>query len=98
MPNIIEKFCYGLPFYYSFGIFCYKIKMPNKLDVCFCGGQDLLDKFPQLLSTKRILVASIELFSLKKIEIKQVPQIISTAAIWNEEANLNNISIFKKNN
>lgn len=38
--------------------------MPNKLDVCFCGGQDLLDEFPQLLSTKRMLVASIELFSL----------------------------------
>ncbi len=97
VPNVQEKFSYKLPFYHFFGIFCYLNKIPNGLDVCFCRGQDLLDEFPQLLSKKRKLVASIELFSLQQIKEKELKLIITTAAIWNEEAYKNGVSIFKKN-
>ena len=45
VPNVQEKFSYKLPFYHFFGICCYVIQIPNGLDVCFCGGQDLLDEF-----------------------------------------------------
>ena len=45
VPNVQEKFRYKLPFYHFFGICCYVIQIPNGLDVCFCGGQDLLNEF-----------------------------------------------------
>jgi uncharacterized protein len=97
VPNVQEKYSYKLPFYHYHGIFCFINKIPKGIDVGFCRGQDLLDEFPQLEVKTRKLVASIELFTLKDIEVKQLHQIITTAALWNEEAKRNNISIFKKN-
>jgi uncharacterized protein len=97
VPNVQEKFSYKLPLYHFHGIFCFINKIPNGIDVCFCRGQDLLHEFPQLLPKQRKLVASIELFSITQIKEKELSQIITTAAIWNEEAKRNNISIFKKN-
>jgi hypothetical protein len=96
VPNAQEKFSYKLPFYHFYGIFCYLNKIPNGIDVCFCRGQDLLEEFPQLQIKQRKLVASVELFSIKQIKEKDLSQLIITAAIWNEEAKRNNISIFKK--
>jgi hypothetical protein len=97
VPNVQEKFSYKLPFYHFHGIFCFINKIPNGIDVGFCRGQDLLNEFPQLQVKQRKLVASIELFSIKQIKEKELREIITTAAIWNEEAKRNNISIFKKN-
>ncbi|MBP6431417.1 MAG: DUF1801 domain-containing protein [Ferruginibacter sp.] len=98
VPNVQEKFSYKIPFYYYHGIFCFINKIPNGIDVGFCRGQDLINEFPQLEVKKRKILASIELLTLKDIEQKQLPQIITTAALWNVEAKRNNISIFKKNN
>ncbi|MBL0144640.1 MAG: DUF1801 domain-containing protein [Chitinophagaceae bacterium] len=96
VPNVQEKFSYKLPFYHFFGILCFINKIPNGIDVGFCRGQDLLDEFPQLEVKKRKILASIALYNIKDIKEKELREIIIAAAIWNEEAKKNNISIFKK--
>jgi uncharacterized protein len=98
VPNIQEKFSFKLPFYHYFGMFCYINKIPNGIDFCICRGKDLMYEFPQLLIKNRATIAGVELYSLKDIEAKEVKNIITTAAIWNEEAKKLKIPMINKKN
>jgi hypothetical protein len=96
VPNVHEKFSFKLPFYHYYGMFCYINKLPKGIDFCLCRGRDLLDEFPQLQIKSRVQIAGVELFSVNDIKLKQIKQVIITAAQSNEEAKKNGKPYFKK--
>lgn len=86
IPGISEKLSFKIPFYRYHGMFCYLNAVPAGIDVGFLRGRDLTDIFPQLEQRNRKIVASVVIRHSADIRQLELPEIIATAAKWNEEA------------
>lgn len=95
VPEIEERFSFKLPFYHYFGMFLYMANTKEGISVSFCRGKDLIEMFPQLETKNRAMVASVVITSPNDIYLKQLPEIISTAAAWNQEAKMQRIPMVK---
>lgn len=93
VPGIDERFSFKLPFYHYFGMFCYINSNKEGVYLAFCRGKDLLDEFPQLELNGRATIATVTIRDRKDIDRLQIRELISVAAIWNEEAKRQNIRI-----
>lgn len=96
VPEIQEKLSFKIPFYHYFGMFCYINAIPDGIDLGFCRDKDLVEEFPHLESRNRAIVASVTLYSVKDIVLKDVRAMIVAAALWNEEAKKKKIPMVKK--
>lgn len=96
VPGIEEKFSFKIPFYHYFGMFCYINAVPGGIDIAFCRGRDLVESFPQLELKGRAIVASVTLFNRRDFEKIELREIITAAAMWNEEAKKNKIPMISK--
>lgn len=96
VPDVEEKFSFGLPFYHYFGMFLYLHPKPDGVAVCFCRGKDLITAFPQLQQKKRVIVASITIKEKIDITRLELTRLILAAAAWNREAKERNIPMVKK--
>ena len=86
IPGITEKLSFKIPFYHYHGMFCYLNNIPEGIDIGFLRGRDLVELFPQLDQRNRKIVASLVVSNAKDIQRLELPEIIATAAKWNEEA------------
>ena len=86
VPGITEKLSFKIPFYHYHGMFCYLNNIPEGIDIGFMRGRDLIELFPQLEQRNRKIVASLVIRNAKDITRLELPEIIATAAKWNEEA------------
>lgn len=93
VPGIDERLSFKLPFYHYFGMFCYINSNKEGVYLAFCRGKDLLDEFPQLELNGRATIATVTIRDRKDIDRLQIRELISVAAIWNEEAKRQNIRI-----
>ena len=66
------------------------------IDVAFMRGKDLLEAFPQLEPKDRAIIASVCIKNKKDIVKYDIPQMIITAAAWNQEAKQLKIPMVKK--
>lgn len=98
VPGIEERLSFKIPFYHFFGMFCYINAVPDGIDLGFCRGKDFAGEFPSLELKDRAIVATVTLYSVKDIRLKEVREIIVTAALWNEEAKKKKIPMVKKKN
>lgn len=98
VPGIEEKFSFKLPFYHYFGMFCYINTSKEGVYIAFCRGKDLLDEFPQLELNGRAAIASVMIRDQKDITSLKIRELISVAAIWNEEAKRLKIPMVAKKN
>jgi uncharacterized protein len=96
VPGIQEKLSFKIPFYHYFGMFCYINPTGEGVDLAFCRGKDLVDAFPALEAKNRAIIASLRIRELKDIDRLQVREILTAAAIWNEEAKRMKIPMVKK--
>ncbi len=96
VPGIQEKISFKIPFYHYFGMFCYINKIENGIDFGLCRGIDLAYAFPALEIKNRAIVATVSLYEMADIEIKEIRSIITAAALWNEEARKKKIPMIKK--
>ena len=86
VPQIEERFSFGIPFYHYFGMFCYINKVNDGIMLGFCRGKDLLLSYPQLTMQGRKMVAGITLSKPGDFMKFQVRELIAGAAIWQREA------------
>jgi len=86
VPAIEERLSFKVPFYHYFGMFCYINPTRDGVDLVFCRGKDLLDEFSQLEDKGRAIMASVGLKEVRDIERLRVRELVTVAAIWNEEA------------
>ena len=96
--GVEERFSYKLPVYHYFGMFMFMNNTKEGIDVAFMRGKDLLEAFPQLEPKDRAIIASVCIKNKKDIVKYDIPQMIITAAAWNQEAKqLKNSDGEKKN-
>ncbi len=91
VPQVTEKFSFGLPFYHYHGMFCYIRSVGHGIMIGFCRGKDLLLAFPQLEQGERKIVAGITLHTLVDVEALAIKQLIAGAALWQQEAAIQKI-------
>jgi uncharacterized protein len=96
VPGVEERFSFKLPFYHFYGMFCYINSSKNGIYLAFCRGADLIHEFPQLELKSRAIIASVTLQHTKDIALKNIPEMITAAAIWNEEAKKNKVTFINK--
>ena len=84
LPDVEEKYNYGIPFYhYNKKPFIYLniLKKTNFVDVAFVKGVALKEQFPQLKDyNNRKLVRSLQYNQLESINEEELTEIITTAA------------------
>jgi hypothetical protein len=86
VPEIVEKLSFKIPFYHYHGMFCYINPTEKGIDLGFCRGKDLTEEFPQLQLKERAIIATVLIQSVRDFEKLQLRELITAAAIWNEEA------------
>lgn len=96
VPGIHEKLSFKIPFYHYHGMFCYINAIPNGIDVGFCRGKDFATAFEHLETKGRAIVATIALYTVSDIKLKELREIIIAAALWNEEAKKKKVPMVKK--
>lgn len=96
VDGVEERFSYKLPVYHYFGMFLFMNNTKEGIDVAFMRGKDLLDAFPQLEPKARAIIASVCIKNKKDILRYDIPQMIISAAAWNQEANQLKIPMVKK--
>jgi uncharacterized protein len=84
VPAVQEKFSFKIPFYHYFGMFCYINPLKDGIDLGICNGKSFADDFEHLEVKGRTLIATVRLHSLNDILLKQVAEILATAAINKE--------------
>ena len=94
--GVEERFSYKLPVYHYFGMFMFMNNTKEGIDVAFMRGKDLLEAFPQLEPKDRAIIASVCIKNKKDIVKYDIPQMIITAAAWNQEAKQLKIPMVKK--
>ncbi|MCU0375115.1 MAG: DUF1801 domain-containing protein [Chitinophagaceae bacterium] len=84
VPNVVEKFSFGIPFYHYHGMFCYLNlhKKTGGLEFVFCRGADLTEAFPELQTSGRAMVAGILLQQGQPVNYPLIRQMIQAAADW----------------
>jgi len=84
VPNVVEKFSFGIPFYHFHGMFCYLNlhKKSGGLELVFCRGADLIEAFPELQTAGRAMVAGILLPQGQPVNYTLIRQMIQAAAEW----------------
>jgi uncharacterized protein len=93
VPGVEERLSFKIPFYHYFGMFCYINPVAGGIDLGFCRGKDLIEEFPQLQIKGRAMVATLLIQSVKDIDRLKIREVIAAAAIWNETAKKQNISM-----
>lgn len=96
VDGVQEKLSFKIPFYHYFGMFCYINAVKDGIDIGFCRGADIAGEFPTLEVKGRAIVATVTIRSKKDVAAKQLREIITTAALWNEEAKRNKIPMVRK--
>jgi len=96
VPDVEERFSFGLPFYHYHGMFCYITEVKEGIELSFCRGKDLVLAWPQLEMRGRAIVASLLMTRLKEIETQQVETLLLHAAEWNREARLSGKPMVQK--
>lgn len=96
VPQIEERFSFGIPFYYYYGMFCFVSARNNGINVSFCRGKDLVNEFAQLEQKGRAIVASVTIKKLSDINFLELPVLIAAAAEWNKEAAKQKIPMVQK--
>jgi hypothetical protein len=96
VPGIQEKLSFKIPFYHYFGMFCYINPTKEGIDLGLCRGKDLVEEFPRLHLKNRAIVATLPISHVKDFEQLRVRELITAAAVWNEEAKRMKIPIVKK--
>ena len=94
--GVEERFSYKLPVYHYFGMFMFMNNTKEGIDIAFMRGKDLLEAFPQLEPKDRAIIASVCIKNKKDIVKYDIPQMIITAAAWNQEAKQLKIPMVKK--
>lgn len=84
VPGVQEKLSFKIPFYHYFGMFCYINPVKDGIDLGICYGKRIAADFEHLEVKGRAIVATVRLHTLKDIELKQVAEILATAAIDKE--------------
>ncbi len=84
VPAVQEKFSFKIPFYHYFGMFCYINPVKDGIDLGICNGKSFADDFEHLEVKGRALIATVRLRSLHDISLKQVTEVLATAAIAKE--------------
>ena len=82
--KIEERMTYGIPFYYYFGRLCYLNTTKKGLDIAFCKGIKLSEKFEQIERKNRKEVATITVNSLSEIDKVLLRKIMMEAMLLNE--------------
>lgn len=96
VPQLEERFSFGLPFYHYYGMFCYLRFNKQMLHVCFCRGKDLLEAFPQLELKGRAAIASVALVHRSDLITLEIDRLLAFAADWNKEAAALKIPMVKR--
>lgn len=86
VPEIVEKLSFKIPFYHYHGMFCYINPTKNGIDLGLCRGKDLAPEFPQLQLKERAIVATVSIQATKDFEKLKLRELITAAAVWNQEA------------
>ena len=96
VPNVEERLSFKIPFYHYYGMFCYINPVKQGIDIGFCRGKDLLETFPQLQLKERAIIATLNIQHTNDIVTLEVHSLLTTAALWNEEAKRLKIPMVKK--
>ena len=84
LPNVVEKYNYGIPFYHhNKKLMCYFniLKGTNFVDVAFVQGSILHEQFPELKDyNNRKFVRSLQYNSLENIDELLLISVINAAA------------------
>ena len=82
--KIEERMTYGVPFYYYYGRLCYLNTTKKGLDIAFCRGIKLSEKFEQLERKNRKEVATITVNSAQDVDKPLLKKIMLEAMLLNE--------------
>ena len=89
LPEVEEKYNYGIPFYhYNKKPLCYLniLKGTNHVDVGFVNGYILMERFPNLKNYKnRKIVRSLQYETLESIDAIMLIEVLQAAAKLNEK-------------
>ena len=89
LPNVEEKYNYGIPFYhYNKKPFCYFniLKRTNFVDIAFVKGALLKEQFPLLKDyNNRKYVRSLQYENLESIDESQLIAILKEAALLSDQ-------------
>lgn len=88
VPDITEKFSFGIPFYHYHGMFCYinYLKKGGGIELAFCRGKDLLFGYPELKQNGREMVAGLTIHTGKDYTPSFIKNLLLAAADWQQEA------------
>jgi uncharacterized protein len=86
VPGIEERLSFKIPFYHYYGMLLYITKTKQGIDVTFCRGKDLVHEYPQLQRRNRAIAATVVVCNKKDISEQKLRELVTAAAIWNEEA------------
>ncbi len=90
LPNVEEKYNYGIPFYhYNKKPFCYFniLKSTNFVDIAFVKGALLKEQFPDLKDhNNRKYVRSLQYENLESIDEGQLIAVLKEAALLSDQS------------